>query len=352
VTSAQPGRRPRSLPRRPTIDDVAHLAGVSKGAVSLALNDRPGVSDGTRRRILAAADELGWRPSVRARALSESRALAVGLVLARPPAQLASDPFFAQLLAGVEAALAPAGYSLVLSVVPGGPAEAEAYRRLAEEGRIDGVLLIDARIDDSRYELISSLGLEAVVVGLRDESCPFPGVAVDERATIARAVRHLVDLGHTRIAHVGGPSKIVHAAGRRDAWREALVEAGLTPGRALSGGFTGEGGARATKQLLQGPDRPTAIFYASDAMAIAGLGVARLLGLRVPLDLSIVGFDDIPLAEHVTPPLTTIRQDPIASGRAAARLLLARLRDETAVAPALPPPDLIERDSTAPAPRA
>jgi DNA-binding LacI/PurR family transcriptional regulator len=351
VKSAEPGRRLGGLPRRPTIDDVARRAGVSKGAVSLALNERPGVSDDTRRRILAAADELGWRPSARARALSESRALAVGLVLARPPSQLASDPFFAQLLAGVEAALAPKGYALVLSVVHEGGAEADTYRRLAEDGRIDGVLLTDVRVDDPRYGLIANLGLEAVVVGLRDASCPFPGVAVDERATIARAVDHLVRLGHTRIAHVSGPPKLVHAAERRRAWRDALAASGLSPGRALSGGFTGEGGARATRQLLERADRPTAIVYGSDLMAIAGLSVARQLGLHVPDDLSVVGFDDIPLAEHLAPPLTTIRQDPIAAGRAAARLLLARLRGEAAVTPALPPPFLVVRESTGPAPR-
>jgi DNA-binding LacI/PurR family transcriptional regulator len=334
--------------RRPTIADVARRAGVSKGAVSLALNDRPGLSDATRLRIRAVAEELGWRPSARARALSEARALAVGIVLPHPP----SGPYFGRLVAGMEAELAASGYALVLSVPEGASEEEAAYRRLADEGRIDGVLLTDSRFDDPRYELVRGLGLDAVVVGRPGPACPFPGVASDERTTIARAVGHLAELGHTRIAHVAGPAALVHAAERRDAWRDALLAARLPAGRAVAGGFTGSGGAKATRTLLRARDRPTAIVYASDVMAIGGLGVARELGLRVPEDVSIVGFDDIPLAALVTPPLTTIRQDPVAAGRAATRLLLARLRDGPVEVPTLPPPALVVRASTGPAARA
>ncbi len=330
---------------------MARRAGVSKGAVSLALNDRPGVSVETRRRILAIAADLGWRPSARAKALSESRALAVGLILARPAALLASDPFFGQLLAGVEEALAPEGYALVLSVVPDAAAEEEAYRRLAHDGRVDGVLLTDPRVDDPRYALLVELGLEGVVVGSADPACPFPGLAADEHTAVANAVRHLVDLGHTAVAHINGPKQLVHGAGRRDAWAAALRDAGLRPGRALGGGFTAEGGAQAARRLLAEPERPTAIFCANDLMAIGAVRAARELGLRVPEDLSVAGFDDIPLAEHVTPPLTTVRQDPVANGRAAARLLLARLGGRPLATPTLPAPVLVVRSSTAPAPR-
>jgi DNA-binding LacI/PurR family transcriptional regulator len=343
------GRHPAR--RRPTIDDVARHAGVSKGAVSLALNGRPGVSDATRLRIAEAADALDWRPSVRAKALSESRALAIGLIIARPPGQLASDPFFAQLLAGVEAVLADAGYVLVLSVVADPASEAETYRRLADDGRVDGVLLTDARIGDPRYRLVSELDLEAVVIGHPDPGSGLPGVAADERSAIAQAVAALVDFGHERIAHVAGPAAIVHSAERRAAWRDALLAAGLPPGQVADGDFTREGGAHATRTLLGGHEAPTAILYANDLMAIGGLQVARELGVRVPQDLSVVGFDDTPLAEHVHPSLTTIRQDPVAAGSAAAALLLQRLGGPALAEIALPAPVLVVRDSTGPAPR-
>lgn len=343
-------RQRRRHGRRPTIQDVARHAGVSKGAVSLALNGRPGVSDATRQRIVASVEALGWRPSARARALSESRAFAIGLILARPPGQLASDPFFAQLLAGVETELVDAGYVLVLSVVGDPDSEAETYRRLAQDGRVDGVLLTDARIDDPRYALVAELGLEAVVVGHPPPESGLPGVAADERMAIARAVGALVDLGHEHIAHVAGLAELVHSAERRAAWRDALLAAGLPAGQVVDGDFTVEGGARATRRLLGGRRPPTAILYANDLMASAGLRVARQLGVGVPEDLSIVGFDDIPLAEHVHPGLTTIRQDPVAAGRAAARLLLHRLRGERLPVPALPEPVLVMRDSIGPPP--
>jgi DNA-binding LacI/PurR family transcriptional regulator len=336
--------------RRPTIDDVARHAGVSKGAVSLALNGRPGVSDATRLRIAAAADALGWHPSARAKALSESRALAIGLIIARPPNLLASDPFFGQLLAGVETELANSGYALVLSVIGEVATEAETYRRLAHDERVDGVLITDARLDDSRYALVAELGLEAVVVGHPDRASGLPGVAADERTALARAVGALVELGHERVAQVSGPAMLVHAAERRDAWRDALLARGLSAGPVVEGDYTGEGGARATKRLLQRKRPPTAILYANDLMAIAGLRVAREMGLLVPRDVSVVGFDDIPLAEHVHPSLTTVRQDPVAAGAAAAKLLLQRLRGEPVAAPALPEPVLVVRDSIGPAP--
>jgi LacI family transcriptional regulator, repressor for deo operon, udp, cdd, tsx, nupC, and nupG len=320
--------------------------------VSLALNGRPGVSDATRRRIASSAKTLGWRPSARGRALSESRALAIGLIIARPPVLLGSDPFFAQLLAGVEMELAEAGYALVLSVVGDESAERETYARLAHDGRIDGVLLMDPRIDDSRYALVSELGLDAVVVGRPESASPLPGVAADERTALARAVGALVDRGHERIAHVSGPANFVHSAERTSAWRDALLAAGLPAGQLMEGDFTGEGGARATRRLLKGRRRPTAIIYANDLMAIAGLAVARELDVQVPGELSVVGFDDIPLAAHVSPSLTTIRQDPVANGAAAAGLLLRRLRGETPATPTLPEPVLVVRDSIAPAPKA
>ncbi|MEO7449156.1 MAG: LacI family DNA-binding transcriptional regulator, partial [Humibacillus sp.] len=147
---------------RPTISDVATAAGVSKGAVSFALNGRDGVSAETRERILEAAKSLGWRPSARARALSTSRAMAVGLVIARPPETLSADPFFSVFIAGVETVLSTRGQSLVLQVVPPTLREADAYRRLADEGRVDGVFLTDLIVDDPRPALLRELGLPAV----------------------------------------------------------------------------------------------------------------------------------------------------------------------------------------------
>ena len=313
--------------------------------MSLALNGRPGVSDATRQRIVDIADQLGWRPSVRGKALSESRALAIGLVMARATEQLASDPFFAQLLAGIEAELGASGYVLVLSVVADEQTELETYTRLVRDGRIDGVLLTDARLADPRYPLMAALGLEAVVIGQPDPSSGLAAVTSDQRVGIARAVGKLVDLGHRHIAHVSGPTALVHSAERQAAWRDALLAAGLPPGEVIEGDFTHDSGVRSTRALLTRPDPPTAILYANDLMAIGGLAVARELHVRVPDDLSIIGFDDVPIAEHVHPSLTTIRQDFVLIGAAATRRLLERLRGDPVTPIGLPDPQLIVRES-------
>jgi DNA-binding LacI/PurR family transcriptional regulator len=334
--------------QRPTIADVARHAGVSKGAVSFALNGRDGVSGQTRDRILAAADELDWRPSHRARSLSVSRAFALGLVLARAPELLGADPFYPSFIAGVESVLASAGYSLLLKVVSR-TAEEDGYRRLVGEGRVDGVFLSDLRIGDPRLKLLSELGLPAVTLNRPDIASPFPAVCMDDRSGIRAAVGHLVDLGHTRIAHVSGPLELVHSLSRRDAWAAAVAEAQLPAGPLVISDFTAAGGAAATAQLLGLPDPPTAIVFANDLMAIAGLGVAHQDGLRVPEDLSVTGFDGTALAGHVHPPLTTVITNPFRWGRAAARTLLRVVsRDVPRVADVqLAPAPLEIRASTA-----
>jgi DNA-binding LacI/PurR family transcriptional regulator len=333
--------------RRPTISDVARAAGVSKGAVSFALNGRPGVAAGTRDRILAAADQLGWRPSHRARALAVSRALAVGLIIARPPETLGADPFFPAFIAGIESTLSPLGQSLLLQMVPDHEREREGYRRLAD-GRVDGVFLTDLRVDDPRPALLAELGLPAVLISPRCDEAGSPCVAVDDRPGIVAAVTHLIELGHRRIALVAGPDNFVHGVSRREAWAGALRAAGLQEGPCIRSDFSAQGGAAATKELLELPEPPTAIVYANDLMAIAGMAAASARGLDIPGDLSITGFDDTEVAAHLQPPLTTVRTDAFGWGRAAADRLLALVGGEATSPAPLPPPQLIVRASTAP----
>ena len=338
------------MDRRPTIADVAKLAGVSRSAVSFALNGRPGIAEDTRERILAAARELGWQPSRPAQALSRGRAGALGLVLSREPGAIGADAFFPAFIAGVESVLAERGDALLLQVT--GPGDEEAvYRRLASDRRVDGVLLTDLRVDDPRPALTAELGLPAVVVGDADGAHGLCAVSLDDRPAFAAAVRRLVELGHRRIAHVAGPQEFRHARRRRESWERAMRDAGLPPGPVLPGGFTAEGGASATRELLRlGTDRPTAVVYANDLSATAGLAVAQQLGLAVPGDLSVVGYDDTPLAAYTHPPLASARADAQGWGAAAARALdevIARGRaDDIELAPA----ELRPRASIGPVP--
>src|ERR1035437_3159618 len=260
-----------------TITDVARIAGVSKAAVSFALNDRPGVAADTRARILAVARDLGWTPSLRGRALSVSRALAVGLVIARTPETLGADPFFGYFISGIETVLSERGYALMLQVVSGELSEHESYRQLAANGRVDGVFLTDMRVGDLRPQLLDDLGLPTVVIGPAPGDGPWSAVYIDDQPGIIAVVQHLAALGHRNIAHVSGPPELVHSVSRATAWAKAVSDAGLAPGPCITADFSAQGGADATSALLDLDEPPTAIVYSNDLMAIAGMSTAMAM---------------------------------------------------------------------------
>jgi DNA-binding LacI/PurR family transcriptional regulator len=312
---------------RATIRDIADRAGVSKGAVSYALNGRPGVSDTTRERILSIADELGWYPNRAARALSAARADACGLVLARPARSLALEPFFMEFIAGVEVELASRSVALTLQLVQDVRQEIAVYQRWWGEHRVDGVLMVDLRIHDPRVEELVRLGLPAVVVGGPLENRALPAVFHDEGSVVVEAVQYLAALGHTRIAHVTGVSDFVHTGQRSAAFEHATTDLGLRAD-VVETDYSAESGARATRKLLSLPDPPTAIIFDSDLLAVTGLGVAQKMGFGVPDDVSIVGWDDSLISQVVHPPLTAITRDITGFGAAAARQLLAAVDGE------------------------
>ncbi|SCY15373.1 DNA-binding transcriptional regulator, LacI/PurR family [Streptomyces sp. 136MFCol5.1] len=318
----------QELRRRPTISDVATLAGVSKGAVSRTFNGGKGISTATMARIRAAAAELNWTPSTAARAVGGGPAHAVGMVLRRPTELLELDPFFPAFLAGAENALTSVGYAAVLRFVDDSHTERECYEQMVGERRVDGFLLTDLRHRDPRFEWLSRLGTRAVVAGSPGRTCPFPWVSTGGAEQVRELTRHLIAQGHRNIAHVSGLPSLRHARSRRQLWEDTLVEAGLQPGPVVTGDFTTEGGAQATRELLDRSPRPTAIFYANDLMAIAGLSVLAENGVKVPDEVAVAGFDDISLASYVTPALTTVRCDYRRMGQIAAHTLLAQLRNE------------------------
>ncbi len=312
---------------RVTIRDIAERAGVSKGAVSYALNGRPGVSNDTRDRILAIADELGWYPNRAARALSAARADACGLVLARPAQIVALEPFFMEFIAGVESALAARSIALTIQLVRNVRDEIAVYRRWWGEHRVDGVLMVDLRVDDPRIDELVRIGLPAVVVGGPLENSVLPSAWHDEGSLVVEAIRYLAALGHTRVAHVSGVADFVHTRQRTAAFEAAVKELGLE-GEVLETDYSAESGARATRRLLSSPTPPSAILYDSDLLAVTGLGVVQQMGFSVPDDVSIIGWDDSLISQVVHPPLTAITRDITAYGVAAARHLLEAVDGE------------------------
>ncbi|MFE1169853.1 LacI family DNA-binding transcriptional regulator [Nocardiopsis sp. NPDC058789] len=335
--------------RRPTIMDIARAAGVSKGAVSYALNGRPGVSEETRRRILDIAHDLGWAPSKAARALAPGgRVGAVGLVVDRPARSLGIEPFFMQLVSGVETELASAGVDLLLQVTDDAGAELDVYRRWASERRVDGVVMVDLRADDPRPEAVRSLGLPAVVLGGPDGVGGLPCVYSDDGASVREVVHYLAALGHRRVARIAGPEVFLHTRVRGAAFQEAAAGAGLASAYSVNADYTGEAGTRTTRRLLASADRPTALVYDNDLMAVAGLGVAAEMGVDVPGQLSIVAWDDSALCRLVRPSLTAISRDVVGHGRQVAGMLGRVLDGERVESEESPVGELHPRGSTGP----
>jgi len=331
------------------IEEVARRAGVSSATVSRALSGRGHVSASARERVLAAADELGYVVSSSASALATGRMRNVGIVI-----PFLNRWFYSAVIEGAEAALLEQGYDLTLYNLGGG---AEARRSVFEHfllrKRVDAVIAVSLELTADEVRRLHDMHKPMVGVG-----GPLPGVrtlSIDDVAVSRLATDHLVGFGHRRIGHIGGGPQVeldFHVpTNRRHGYEEALTAAGIPVDPALfqPADFTMQGGYTAAKQLLGVPrDRPTAIFAASDEMAIGAILAARDLGLDVPRDVSVVGIDDHDLAGFFG--LTTIAQYPKAQGRMAVDVLMTELQPQHPDPEPIDTPlpyDLVVRSSTA-----
>ena len=344
--SRRPATRP---PGAATVEDVARAAGVSVATVSRALRHLPNVAGATRARVEAAAAELNYRADPNASRLATGRSNAIGIAM-----PFVGQWYFAQVLAGVEAVLASAGYDLLLYSA----ATPEDRRRFLTDAlpvrkRVDGVVLIDLIVPPEEIGAWSNSGVRLVSVGQRVD--PFPSVTLDNESAARRAVEHLIELGHRRIGLIGAsepdsdddPFHFKVPGARQQGYRDALVAAGIEPDPALEvpAAFECTAGQRAAEQLLDLVDPPTAVFATSDEMAIGAMRAASRRGLEVPDDLSVIGFDDHDLAEAIG--LSTIRQPAVEIGGWAVNLLLAELAADVIEPDHVDVPfELVVRDST------
>jgi DNA-binding LacI/PurR family transcriptional regulator len=314
--------------QRPTLEMVAAEAGVSRGTASRALNGGHNVSRRAMEAVEAAATRLGYRPNLAARSLVLGRSGSIGLVVSESDERLFSDPYFATVARGVHAEVMAHDVQLVLALAQT-PAERERMLRWSAGRPLDGVIIISVHGADPLPGAIATEGVPVVIGGaVEGPDRDIPGLAsVDaDNLTGARtAVEHLVSRGRTRIGHISGPLDMVVGRDRREGWRSVVagLPGGAPPTLSVEGDFTEASGAEGARRLLAAHPDLDGVFTANDVMARGALSALQQAGRRVPQDVAVVGFDDLPGTEGIAPGLTTVRQPVIEMGRQMARTLLA-----------------------------
>jgi LacI family transcriptional regulator len=341
----------RSRPRPTvTLRDVARLADVHPGTVSRALNERTRalVSPDTAQRVIAAAEELGYRPNPIARGLKTNRSYTVGVLVPD-----LTNPLFPPIVRGIEDRLGGAGYTSLIASTDNDPVRERLDVTALRARHVDGFISATARRDDEIVREMLAAGEPVVLVNGATPGGAAPSVTTDDRTGARLAVDHLVALGHREIAHLGGPQTLATGHRRLEAFVAAMRAAGIEPDPRLircGATFSEEEGAWACRELLEDGLRFTAIVAGNDLMALGCYDVLRERGLRCPEDVSVVGCNDIRFADRFDPPLTTVRLPHHEVGATAAELLLERLEDpDAAPRHVLVEPDLVVRASTGPA---
>jgi DNA-binding LacI/PurR family transcriptional regulator len=331
---------------RVTISDVAGAAGVSKTAVSFAFNSPEKLGQATVERVLQVAHDLGYTPHPAARALSMRRSGTIGILIPQRLSIVFANQFLSELFQGLGEIVEEHDLSLLL--VPPVDGSLEGAIRQAS---VDGFISLGLSPDDEALETLDRIGIPTVLID-SEASPEHPAVNVDDAGGAEAAARHLLELGHRELAIIllpptrsqAGPTPT--AARRLAGYKKALAAFDVPPPYTVIAGATMAAGARAFESLPKGKRRPTAVLAMSDMAAIGILGAAEAAGVRVPVDLSVVGYDDLPMAAWTSPPLTTVRQPIVEKGRVAARLLIQRLQGKVVTSPPPLRTTLVVRGST------
>ncbi|WP_409316941.1 LacI family DNA-binding transcriptional regulator [Pseudomonas sp. KCJK9016] len=328
-----------------TIKDVAALAGISYTTVSHVVNNTRPVSQEVRLKVEAAIKSLDYVPSAVARSLKAKTTATIGLLV---PNSL--NPYFAELARGIEDYCERNGYCVILCNSDDNPDKQRSYLRVLLEKRIDGLIVASAGGDSGLVQGLAGVKTPMVIVDRGLEGVDADLVRIDHEYGAYLATRHLLELGHRDIATIGGPASTSVAQMRQAGFRRALKEAGVevSPARVLESDFTSTGGYNAAAVLLES-NPPSAIFAGNDMIGIGVLRAAAERNVRVPSELSVIGFDDIQMSRYVYPALTTVGQSILQLGEMAAEVLLRRIAaPELATDQRIVTPSIVLRESTAP----
>jgi len=304
-----------------TLEDIARKCGVSRSTVSRVINGEANVSPDTRRRVMDMIQQINFQPNLAARGLAAGKTRVLGVVIPMGVTAIFTDPFFPLLIQGVSITCNSCDYSVMLWL-DDPEYERRTVRQILYNGLVDGVIVASNLMDDPIVVALGEGKLPYVMIGRSPVNNQVNFVDVDNFGGARKAVKHLIGLGRRRIAHISGPAKMIAGMDRYQGYLSGLYEAGIFPDPTLvvEGDFTDLGGYLAVQRLL--PNHPDAIFTASDAMANGALRALIEAGVRVPQDISLVGFDDIPFASRTIPPLTTVRQPIQRIGSLAAESLI------------------------------
>lgn len=332
----------------PTLDEVARLAGVSRATASRAINGGNRVSASAQAAVAEAVQRLGYTPNPAARSLVTRRTDSVALVIPEPDERVFSDPFFVHTLRAVNRVLAARDLQMVLLLARPGDDERRMLRYLRRR-HIDGAIVVSHHESDRLADHLAALGLPCAFVGrpwTGDDRVAF--VDTDNEVGSRMASELLAERGCRNIGHVAGPGDMTAAVDRRKGWRNAMEAAGLRSDLVAVGDFTEAGGEAATAELLETCPELDGLVVASDLMAVGAVRVLDAAGRRIPDDVAVVGYDDLGVAERLTPQLTTIRQPIGEMAEHAARMLLEQIEEErpTRALRVIFPPTLVERAST------
>lgn len=314
-----------------TLLDIAKKLNISIATVSRALNDRPGVGNDLRQRVIETANELGFVPNMAARSLVTSRTQTIGFVIHPFDHPFSSDPFYFPILMAIEAELVNQDYHIMLTSIN---SDSLTNLRMVEQSRVDGLILAGPNLNPQFVAATLNRDMPVVLIDNRPGYRKANIILTDDAGGAYEATTHLAGHGHTRIAHIGGPLEWVSNRHRYNGYRASMRDAGLAQNiRAIhKESTTIATGEQAAAELLDGPEPPTAIFAANDSMALGAARAAAARGLSVPGNLALVGFDNISVAEHFSPPLTTVRIFKEQIGRMAARRILELVNE-----PDIPP---------------